>query len=100
MCIVDNLLTRAECDSFRSLFDTTTVEHVDRGDIASYDRHVDAVLAAKLFARIRPLLPDTDSVGCNDHFRLSRYKPGEEFKQHVDGQDKYGNRSRYTVNIF
>jgi len=30
------------------------------------------------------------------------FRPGEEFKKHADGinQDKYGNRSRYTVNIF
>ena len=74
--------------------------------MASYDRvvHVDTALAATLFNRIRTRLPaeDRNIVGCNDNFRLSRYQPGEEVKKHTDGvnQDKWGNRSRYTVNIF
>ena len=74
--------------------------------MASYDRvvHVDTALAATLFNRIRTRLPaeDRNIVGCTDHFRLSRYQPGEEVKKHTDGvnQDKWGNRSRYTVNIF
>lgn len=102
--IVDELLTPADCTRFRTLFETQTVQHVD-SPLASYDRTilVDAALAATLFGRIRHLLPpDPTIVGCNDHFRLSRYQPGEEFKKHADGinQDKYGNRSRFTVNIF
>ena len=36
--VVDELLTAADCKRFRSLFDTQTVEHVDRGDIRVTER--------------------------------------------------------------
>jgi len=75
--------------------------------MAQYDRTtvVSDALADEIFRRIqrRVRLPDAPTpVRCNDHFRLSRYKPGEEFKLHTDGvnQDRFGYRSRYTVNIF
>lgn len=49
----------------------------------------DAALAAELFARVRPLLPDPvcrqRPVGVNERFRGYRYGPGERFAPHFDG---------------
>jgi len=105
--ILDDLLTPAECAHFIDKFRTEPVEHVDRAYMAQYDRTtiISDSLADDIFRRIqrRVRLPDSPSpIRCNDHFRLSRYKPGEEFKLHTDGvnQDRFGYRSRYTVNIF
>jgi predicted 2-oxoglutarate/Fe(II)-dependent dioxygenase YbiX len=54
-----------------------------------------------LYKRIQPFLPP-GTVRCNEYFRFSKYHPGQEFTKHTDGtnQDKYGNRSQYTLNIF
>ena len=49
----------------------------------------DADLAAELFARVRPALPDPlvrmHPVGANERFRGYRYGPGQRFVEHYDG---------------
>lgn len=49
----------------------------------------DVALAAELFARVRPALPDplcrSHPVGANERFRGYRYGPGERFAPHFDG---------------
>ena len=49
----------------------------------------DPALAAELFARVRPTLPDPlgrkRPVGANERFRGYRYGPGERFAPHFDG---------------
>ena len=63
-------------------------------------------LANELYRKLYNFIPKKFSnrvvVGLNDHFRFSKYYPGERFKIHKDGvnQDIDGNRSVMTLNIF
>lgn len=101
--IVDSLLSPTVCDKFIQLLDNDELILVERGDMATYERNVwiCEAFATDLYGRILPHLPE-GTVRCNEYFRFSKYTPGQEFKMHTDGtnQDKYGNRSKYTVNIF
>ena len=101
----DNLISPELCHELITYVNTQSLEHVDRGDMASYDRHImiNTELADTLYAAIKPHLPpEIPTIRCNEYFRFSKYKPGEEFKLHRDGmnQDKFGNRAKFTLNIF
>jgi hypothetical protein len=91
------------CDKFIQLLDNDELILVKRDDLATYERNVwiCEAFAEDLYGRILPHLPE-GTVRCNEYFRFSKYTPGQEFKLHIDGtnQDNYGNRSKYTVNIF
>lgn len=105
MTCVDNLLSPSFCAELIARLDVGTLEKVERADMANYSRNilVDEKLADALYEHIKPLLPsNVKTVRCNEYFRFSKYIPGEEFKIHRDGvnQDRYGNRTKFTVNIF
>ena len=101
--IVDSLLPPTVCDKLIQLFDNDELILVERGTMATYERNIwiCEAFAADLYKRILPHLPE-GTVRCNEYFRFTKYTPGQEFKLHTDGtnQDKHGNRSKYTVNIF
>lgn len=105
MTTLDGILSPEICHDMIEYVNKQTLEHVDRADMASYDRHtmINTELADKLYELIKPHLPSNiPTIRCNEYFRFSKYKPGEEFKIHRDGvnQDKFGNRTKFTVNIF
>jgi hypothetical protein len=97
---VDALCSPAEC---RALVDrieaarpspapiTTARGFVMRPDIRNNDRAVfdDLDLAARLFERARPHVPDPilgmRPIATNERFRCYRYTPGQRFKPHYDG---------------
>lgn len=70
---------------------TTPRGFVMRPDIRNNARVMfdDADLAARLFARLAPLVPPTlcglRAVGLNERFRGYRYTPGQRFAPHYDG---------------
>jgi len=105
--VIDNLLTEEECAELIKHINTSKLEFVDRG-IAEYYRlqEDNPELANKLWNRIKGQLPSVYKGGLicclNDHFRYSKYQPGMEFGRHRDAlnQDKHGNRSIFTLNIF
>jgi len=103
---IDNLLTPDECQHYMDLFlDESQVELID-------DKHRkyhrvqfnDAELAATLYEKVRGYLPKKIkkiSVGLNNHFRLSKYNPGQFFGIHKDGINHNGAEISYaTLNIF
>jgi predicted 2-oxoglutarate/Fe(II)-dependent dioxygenase YbiX len=67
---------------------------------------VDKKLANKLFEKIKHELSQHFKglriIGLNDHFRFSKYYPGNSFGIHRDGinVDNQGNRAVMTLNIF
>lgn len=101
--IMDSFLIPEECATFIRLLDTADLESVDRGSLASYDRAtwINAEFADTIYERLKGLVP-AETVRCNEHFRFSKYRRGQEFNLHTDGMnyDKCGNESKYTVNIF
>jgi prolyl 4-hydroxylase len=70
---------------------TTAVGFVMRPDIRNNTRVIfdDLELAAKLYARIEPALPQVlagcYAHGANERFRCYRYEPGQRFAPHYDG---------------
>lgn len=70
---------------------TTGAGFVMRPDIRNNERVVfdDVALAARLFARARPRLPESMlgryPASANERFRAYRYGPGQRFKPHYDG---------------
>lgn len=108
MQIIDDLLTENECKQLIEFVDKKEFESIDRG-IATYSRvEFDNPLAKLLCNRLinNGFMPKywqgSTVVGLNEHFRFSKYNPGQEFGIHKDGIniDKNGNRSVMTLNIF
>jgi hypothetical protein len=113
MTVMDGILTAEECRHFISLLDKPEELQVIDSGFANYDRNmlVSAEWAAKIYERIKGVLP-AEIVGqtgdlkteiyLNDHFRFSKYHPGQSFHIHRDGfnADGTGGRSFMTVNIF
>lgn len=109
--VIDEFLDVAECDGLLSHIErlapaaapvTTPRGAVMRPDIRNNERVMfdDVALAATLFARVRPLVPDElrgdprttqlegpvwHAVGLNERFRGYRYRPGQRFAPHFDG---------------
>lgn len=106
---IDNFLSQEECQDLIQHAEKLGFEEVDRS-IAKYDRVIliNQELSQKLFQRLQqkidlPEYFDGHKIIClNDHFRFSKYHPGNEFGIHKDGinQDTRGNRSIMTLNIF
>ncbi len=105
--IIDGVLTLDECKFFINKINSNQLKDID-GSLASYQRllFVDRALASTLEHRLSKYIPKMYKglriTGLNDHFRCSKYKPGQSFGIHKDGinQDSRGNRSIATVNIF
>lgn len=101
--ILDHLLSDEECSHVIQLLDTHELTLVKNSDLASYERNVwiNEDFAREIYERVKNYLPP-GTVRCNEYFRFSKYSPGQEFKLHTDGTniDKYGNVSKYTINIF
>lgn len=104
--VIDNILSDEECKILMNKIDNNkNSEHIANGSFANYKRIVliDNDLCDVIFNRIKHLLPnDKTYKRCNEYFRIAKYNTGGEFKIHRDGinQDKYGNRSYLTLNIF
>jgi predicted 2-oxoglutarate/Fe(II)-dependent dioxygenase YbiX len=115
---INGFLTPEECADFIAVSEaagyadapiTTASGFVMRKDIRDNARviHDDPELAARLFERARPFLPETwfthwDLVGFNERFRYYRYDPGQKFDRHTDGcfQRDNGERSHLTFMIY
>lgn len=110
---VDDVLSAEECEKYRAMFNEGSghkVELIDnRGRKYSRIVMVDAALAARLYDQVilkRNLLSKKvrkKAIGLNDHFRLSKYVPGQFFGVHKDGinvTDDGSGMSYATLNIF
>eukprot|EP00004_Rigifila_ramosa_P025704 TRINITY_DN775_c0_g1_i1.p1 TRINITY_DN775_c0_g1~~TRINITY_DN775_c0_g1_i1.p1 ORF type:complete len:238 (-),score=49.72 TRINITY_DN775_c0_g1_i1:22-633(-) len=66
----------------------------------------DAVLAAEIFARVQPWVPEELSnmvcVGLNERCRFLKYNPGDYFAPHMDGTyvRENGERSILTLQLY
>lgn len=97
--VVDDLLSHAECEEWRSLADavgwqdapiTTGGGFVMRKDVRNNDRVIvdDADRAAFLWSRLQPFAFDVagrSPTGLNERLRFYRYGPGQKFDWHYDG---------------
>lgn len=104
LLVVDGLLTPQECRDFIAHFEGQKLELIDNG-VAKYERGImkNAAWADLIHHRLRHCVPANFNTVCaNDHLRFSKYEKGGEFAIHRDGinQDRHGNRSVITVNIF
>ncbi|CAH6421060.1 Hypothetical protein KVN_LOCUS118 [uncultured virus] len=105
--VIDDIFTEEECKSIIKLAENRGLDDIDRG-IAKYHRTIikDKKLSDKLYIQLKSHIPimfnGSKTICLNDHFRFSKYFPGEEFGLHKDGinQDSFGNRSVMTLNIF
>ena len=121
LCVLDNLLTPAECKSLIERANATKTDNKGNkswhrpGTGGSYARvlMIDTVLAETLYKRIQPFLPTYDGMKLlylNTHFRFSRYNVGGHFPLHCDGTNYDTDRapsygalsavSMLTLNIF
>jgi len=105
--IHDNIFTSEECQKLIKHFDSSKVKFIDRGIAEYYRLEEDSdEMATFLWNKIKLYLPkyyaNGEIVCLNTHFRYSKYEHGMEFSKHRDGinQDKNGNRSVITFNIF
>ena len=97
--VIDHLLTREECAELRVLADATGYDDAPittatgfsmRKDVRNNDRAIvdDADVAASVFQRARPHLPDVDGrppIRLNERLRFYRYRAGQRFDWHSDG---------------
>jgi prolyl 4-hydroxylase len=94
--VIHDFLSREECaglirQSEAQSYEVGTVGGVVAEGVRNNDRVVfdDPLLAAEMFARARPFLPDPLDgrvlVGFNERWRFYRYGPGQAFKPHRDG---------------
>ena len=105
---IDDVFTTKQCQDMIAAAELTGFTAVDRGDMAQYGRVVMILpdLARVLYNRLKHIIPSTvdgnPTTGLNDHFRFSKYHPGQRFNIHKDGinQDSNGDRSALTLNIF
>ena len=102
--IVDDFLSPQQCADFIKIFISGHLEDIDNG-VACYKRGIviNQGIAEAIYRRALPFVPpEYGVVGANEYIRFSEYRPGGDFKMHRDGinQDRHGNRSVITVNIF
>lgn len=107
MDILEDILTPEECAKYIDLInDGENVEIINRPFYASYYRKLvmDSNFTNVLYERLDKLglIEKYNIKYLNNCLRLSKYDEGGEFKIHKDGffQDKLGNRSFMTLNIF
>jgi len=107
LVVIDNILSREECDTVIKMAESQKLEYIDRGN-ANYYRtiFINKEWADNLYRKLYNYIPKIYNgmqiVGLNDHFRFSKYEPGGRFEVHKDNinQDSQGNRSIFTLNIF
>jgi prolyl 4-hydroxylase len=105
---IDDIFTIIECKKLINRAEKIGFEPVDRYEYAKYGRVIidDEILANNLFKKIKDIIPNTINgmkvKKINNIFRFSKYNIDGEFKLHKDSfnQDRYGNRSAMTLNIF
>lgn len=111
---VHGILSAAECDRIIAAaencgFGYTPYPKSYRGNLRLIAD--DPGLAKRMWTRIMNVVPARqidssgevwEAVGLNTHWRLSKYYPGDQFKQHVDAAfcRDIDCRSMYTVNIY
>ena len=115
--LIHNFLSSEECQQFIARgeatgFDAAPVTTMNgpqmMTDIRNNSRVIldDSDLAATIFNRARPYLPEKQDLwqleGLNERFRFYRYDPGEKFAPHYDGcfaRDN-GERSLLTFMLY
>lgn len=105
---IDDIFSPEQCNALIQAAETSGGFRFEDRDNAQYDRVVmiRPDLARVLFQRLSSFIPNevdgNPVTGLNDHFRFSKYQPGQEFGIHRDGinQDATGARSALTLNIF
>jgi hypothetical protein len=112
--VIRNFLCEAECAELVRLstnlaWETGTLGEEVVQDVRNNDRVVfdHRPMAADLFARAKPFLPNVFEsrplVGFNERWRFYRYGPGQAFKAHRDGafaRLELGQESRLTFMIY
>lgn len=88
---VDDVYSPEECEQFIEFIESSTPSlATNNPEYRDQDRVMkdDPATAADLFARLRPHLPEVIGqftlVGLNDRLRFYRYRPGQQFKPHMD----------------
>jgi prolyl 4-hydroxylase len=105
--VFDNIFSEEECKDLIKHFDSNKTKFIDRG-IAEYYRLEEDLpeMANILWNKVKNELPEYYSnkklLYLNTYFRYAKYEHGMEFGLHKDGlnQDKNGNRTILTFNIF
>lgn len=115
--VLRDFLTPAECEAFieaseRTGYADATIATLDGPvlikDVRNNTRVMvdDVSLAARLWQRARPQLPERmasrSAVGFNERMRYYRYDPGQKFEMHYDGffGRPNGERSFLTFMIY
>jgi predicted 2-oxoglutarate/Fe(II)-dependent dioxygenase YbiX len=115
--VIHDFVSNEECRRFIDVSEqagygeapiTTGSGFVMRKDIRDNARVIsdDPALAAELFERARPFLPEEyfgwRLVGLNERFRYYRYDRAQKFDRHTDGyfQRENGERSHLTFMIY
>lgn len=119
--LIRNVFTDEECNALiaeaeKHGFGKTNYRKEYRGNLRLIN--VDQTLSNALWERIRPHLPQRvtedikfrgnykgtqvyEAIGLNDHWRLAKYYPGDQFQSHVDVYYADRNaKSMFTVNIY
>jgi hypothetical protein len=88
---IDRVFTEKECAQFVSLIESSAPTLATNNPLyRDQDRVIrdDPGIAAELFRRLRPHLPETMGdlrlIGLNDHLRFYRYRAGQRFDPHMD----------------
>jgi predicted 2-oxoglutarate/Fe(II)-dependent dioxygenase YbiX len=115
--VIRDFLSAEECDAYVELSEQQGYADapITMGDTAivikDYRNNLrvmldDVELAARLFARAKPFLPDPldgrELVGLNERFRFYRYDVGQEFAAHYDGSFRRNEHeeSRLTFMVY
>lgn len=116
--MLENVLSQEECELLINEAEAIGFEPAGLGksgkqvvvsDIRNSSRLIteDPVLAAHLFARLRPFLPVIQQgrriIGLNEQLKILRYEPGQKFVTHIDGsfcRPGTSNRTYLTVQIY
>ena len=107
--VIDNIFTVEDCVKLIKFAENQGFQKVNDGNSQYWRTNFfNQELAYILFNELRqmgkiPDIIDDKRVVClNTEFRISKYEPGQEFRMHKDGvnQDRYGNHSILTLNIF
>jgi len=96
---IDNFWTTGECENFISKseligYEAATIETEKGAVIIETVRnnnrviYTDHALADSLWSRLEPFAPkqigNCYAAGLNEMFRFYRYRPGQQFKKHID----------------
>eukprot|EP00854_Cymbomonas_tetramitiformis_P016567 gene16567-19678_t len=110
---VEDLFSEAECQHLLEKaedfgFGKTEYPPSYRGNLRLIT--TDASLSAAVWERLKAVVPEQlvnhsgvwEAVGLNECWRLAKYRPGDQFKAHVDAsfRKSYTEMSFFTVNIY